>query len=103
VISDVRNARMAGQFIRRKEGLFRVSQDGGKRYGYRANLNKVLQIEGGYQEQKMMRIPIEKRALGFHTYNEAQGVAVGDQLIARFDYYSVRRFIGGNLKRVLFS
>jgi hypothetical protein len=103
VITDVCNARMAGKFIQRKGELLRVSQDGGKRYGYRANLNKVLQIEGGYKEQKLGRVTIGKRALGFHTYNEDQGVAVGDQLIARFDYYSLKRFIGGNLKRVLFS
>ena len=100
VISDVCNARMAGKFIQREGELLRVSQDGGKRYGYRANLNKVLQIEGGYKEQTLERIKIDKGALGFHTYNEDQGIAVGDQLIARFDYYSLKRFIGGNIKRV---
>lgn len=101
VISDVQNARMAGQFIHRDGEIFRVAQDGGKRYGYRAHINKVLQIENGYQETKVSTLEPNSNALGFHTYNEAQGVAVGDQLIARFDFYSLQRFISGNLKRVL--
>jgi hypothetical protein len=102
VISDVCNARMAGRFIQDDGVLLRVSQNGGKRYGYRANVNKVLQIEGGYKEQALESIAVKQNVLGFHTYNETQGVAVGDQLIARFDIYSLKRFIGGNIKRVLF-
>lgn len=103
VITNVMNARMAGKFIQKDGEIFRVSQDGGKRYGYRANINKVIQIENGYKEEKLSTIKPGNMALGFHTYNEDHGIAVGDQLIARFDLYSLRRFIGGNLKRVLFS
>ncbi|RTZ66687.1 MAG: hypothetical protein DSZ29_02410 [Aquificaceae bacterium] len=102
VITDVKKARMAGKFIHRGGDILRISQNSGKRYGYRANINKVLQIEGGYKEEKIGIIDCDDKALGFHTYNEAEGIAVGDQLIARFDFYSLKRFIGGNLKRVLF-
>ncbi len=103
VISDVKSARMAGKFIHREGDILRLSQNSGKRYGYRTNINKILQIEGGYKEEKIATIDCDKKALGFHTYNEAEGIAVGDQLIARFDFYSLKRFIGGNIKRVLFS
>jgi len=103
VVSDVSNARMAGKFIQKNGQIYRIAQDCGKRYGYRANINKVIQIENGYKEEKVETINPGKKALGFHTYNEDHGIAVADMLIARFDFYSLRRFIGGNIKRVLFS
>lgn len=103
VISDVCNARMAGKLLQKDGEIFRIAQDCGKRYGYRANINKVIQIENGYQEEKLETIDSGSGALGFHTYNEDHGIAVADMLIARFDFYSLKRFIGGNLKRVFFS
>ncbi len=103
VINDVSNARMAGKFILKDGEIYRISQDCGKRYGYRANINRVFQIENGYREKKQKTIDPGSRALGFHTYNVDHQIAVADMLIARFDFYSLKRFIGGNLKRVLFS
>ena len=100
VVCDVRNARMAGKFITKNGEIYRVSQDAGKRYGFRTNVNRVIQVENGYTEERIESIKPGSMALGFHTYNEDNGIAVGDQLIARFDYYSLRRFIGSNLKRI---
>lgn len=104
VISDVTNARMAGHFIKRDNDIIRVSQNCGKRYGYQANFNKVLQIEGdryggGYQEELIETIKPIQGALGFHTYNQAHEIIVADMEIARFDCYSLKRFVGGNLRR----
>ncbi|MEE9309598.1 MAG: hypothetical protein V3U64_01115, partial [Cocleimonas sp.] len=96
VISDVTNARMAGHFIRRNGELFRVSQNCGKRYGYQANVNKVLQIEGGYKEALVETLKPDFGALGFHTFNQANGIMIGDMEIARFDWYSLKRFVWGN-------
>lgn len=101
VISDVKNARMAGRFFRENGELYRVSQDCGKRYGHQVNVHKVLQIEGGYQEQYIKTISPGRGALGFHTYNRANGLEIGDMELVRFDYYSLKRFVGGNLKRAL--
>ncbi len=100
VISDVTNARMAGHFIKRDGEIIRVAQNCGKRYGYQTNLNKVLQIEGGYQEELIETIKPTQGALGFHTYNQAHEVIIGDMEIARFDWYSLKRFVGGNLRRL---
>ncbi len=100
VISDVTNARMAGHFIQRDGDIFRVSQNCGKRYGYQTNINKIIQIEGGYKEEFIKAIKPTQGALGFHTYNQANDIIIGDMEIARFDFYSLRRFIGGNLKRL---
>ena len=100
VISDVTNARMAGHFIQRDGEIIRVSQNCGKRYGYQVNLNKVLQIEGGYQEELVDTIKPSQGALGFHTYNQAHDIIIGDMEIARFDWYSLKRFVGGNLRRL---
>jgi hypothetical protein len=103
VISDVTNARMAGHFIKRDGELFRVSQNCGKRYGYQANINKVLQIEDGYKEERIETLKPDFGALGFHTYNQDQNIIVGDMEIARFDGYSLKRFVWGNIKKVLFK
>ncbi len=107
VISDVTNARMAGHFIKRDNELFRVSQNCGKRYGHQTNINKVLQIEGGYKEERVETLKPDFGALGFHTYNQAlgkdHGVIIGDMEIARFDGYSLKRFVWGNIKKVLFK
>ena len=100
VINDVKNARMAGHFIQRDGEIIRVSQNCGKRYGHQANLNKVVQIEGGYKEELIETIKPSQGALGFHTYNQAHEIIVGDMEIARFDWYSLNRFVGGNLRRL---
>jgi len=100
IISDVTNARMAGHFIKRNGEILRVAQNCGKRYGYLANLNKVLQIEDGYREELLETIKPSQGALGFHTYNQAHEIIIGDIEIARFDWYSLKRFVGGNLRRL---
>ena len=99
VITDVKNARMAGHFIQRDDEIIRVSQNCGKRYGHQANFNRVLQVEGGYNEELIDTIKPTQGALGFHTYNQAHEIIVGDMEIARFDWYSLNRFVGGNLRR----
>ncbi len=103
VISDVTNARMAGHFLQCDNELFRVSQNCGKRYGYQANINKVLQIEGGYKEELVETLKPDFGALGFHTFNQANEIIIGDMEIARFDRYSLKRFVWGNIKKVLFK
>ena len=101
VVSDVTNARMAGHFIHQDGDLFRVSQNCGKRYGHQANINKVLQIEGGYKEERIKTLKPDFGALGFHTYNQVQDLVIGDMEIARFDGYSLKRFVWGNIKKHL--
>ena len=99
VISDVTNARMGGHFLQRDGETFRVSQNCGKRYGHQANFNKVLQIENGYKEELAETIKPDFGALGFHTYNQDHDLLVGDMEIARFDWYSLKRFVWGNIKK----
>ncbi|HIO91759.1 MAG TPA: hypothetical protein EYG68_02810 [Leucothrix mucor] len=103
VISDVTNARMAGHIIQRNGELFRVSQNCGKRYGHQANINKIIQIEGGYKEEHLETLKPSVGALGFHTYNQANKIIVGDMEVARFDVYSLKRFVWGNIKKVVFG
>ena len=101
VISDVTNARMAGHFIQRDGEIFRVSQNCGKRYGHQVNINKVIQIENGYKEELIETIKPEDGALGLHTYNQAHQVIVADMEIMRFDLNSLKRVLGGKLKKLL--
>jgi len=103
VISDVTNARMAGHFIKRDDELFRVSQNCGKRYGHQAHINKVLQIEEGYKEERVDTLKADFGALGFHTFNQDHDIMIGDMEIARLDGYSLKRFVWGNIKKLLFK
>ncbi len=103
VVSDVTNARMAGHFIKHDGDIFRVSQNCGKRYGHQANVNKVLQIEGEYKEELVNTLKPDRGALGFHTYNQDNEIVIGDMEIARFDFYSLKRFVWGNIKSQIFK
>jgi len=100
VISDATNARMGGHFIQNEGEIFRVAQNCGKRYGHQANINKVLQIENGYKEETIETIKADFPAFGFHTYNQAKDIIIGDMEIPRFDLYSLKRFTWVQLKRV---
>ena len=103
VVSDVTNARMAGHFIKHDGDIFRVSQNCGKRYGHQANVNKVLQIEGEYKEELVNTLKPDRGALGFHTYNQDHDMIIGDMEIARFDFYSLKRFVWGNIRKHVFK
>jgi len=103
VVTDVSNARMGGHFIRQDGEIFRVSQNCGKRYGHQANINKIIQLEGGYKEELVEVLKPSFSALGFHTYNQDHDLIVGDMEIARFDGYSLKRFIWDKIKKRLFS
>lgn len=100
IISDVQKARMGGNFIQKDGQIIRVSQDCGKRYGHQVKLNKVIQIENGYAEEPLETISPTQGAIGIHTYNQVNDIIIGDMEIARFDMYSLKRFIGGNLRRI---
>ena len=106
VISDVTKARMGGHFIQKncdtsKESeIIRVSQNCGKRYGHKIQLNKITQIENGYTEEALDTIVPTQGALGCHTYNQDHDLMIADMEIARFDIYSLKRFVGGNLRRI---
>ncbi len=106
VICDVKKARMGGHFIQKHDDsqketeIIRVSQDCGKRYGHQVKLNKITQIEKGYIEEPLDTIAPTQGAVGFHTYNQDHDIIIGDMEIARFDLYSLKRFVGGNLRRI---
>ncbi len=100
VVSDVSNARMAGSFFRKNGDILRVAQDCGKRYGHKVNINKVIQIEGGYKEELIETIEPDFLMAGFHTYNQSKDIIIGDMEIIRLDFYSLKRYTWRNLKRV---
>lgn len=101
VVSDVTNARMGGHFIQKNGEVYRISQNCGKRYGYQANINKILQIEGGYKEEIVETLKADFSALSFHTYNQDHDIMVGDMEIFRFDWYSLKRSTFAQLKRLI--
>jgi len=102
VVTDVSNARMGGHFIQKDGDIYRIAQNCGKRYGHQANINKIVQLEGGYKEEKVDVIKADFPAVSFHTYNQSQdqSLVVGDMEIPRFDFYSLKRFTWVQFKRV---
>jgi hypothetical protein len=72
VLSDARLARGAGQFFEADGKLFRPSQDGSKRYGWRMNLNRVLLLsEAEYKEEAtgIADSRWSQHVEGAHTWN----------------------------------
>jgi hypothetical protein len=72
VLSDVRLARGAGQFIEADGQLFRPSQDGSKHYGWRMNLNRVLVLSEAEYEEEAAGIVDNRwsqQVEGAHTWN----------------------------------
>ncbi|HIP94280.1 MAG TPA: hypothetical protein EYH20_02950 [Leucothrix sp.] len=102
VVTDVTNARMGGHFIKKDGEIFRVSQNCGKRYGHQVNINKILQLEGGYKEELVKTLKPSFGVLGFHTYNQDHELIVGDMEIARFDWYSLKRFFWERIMKKIF-
>lgn len=101
VVTDVTNARMAGHFMHEDGDIYRIAQNCGKRYGHQANINKILNIEGGYKEEKVEVIKPDFPAVSFHTYNQSEDIIIGDMEIPRFDAYSLKRSTWVQLKRLL--
>lgn len=90
VISDVKNARPAGQITSRDGRLFRPSQNCAGVYGYGFNLNEItLLTEDDFEETTVSRIsPNWDRALTrTHTFNHIGDLTVGDAMIQRWKFF----------------
>jgi hypothetical protein len=87
VVSDVRRARPAGQFIRMNGQLLRPAQDCSVRYGYAVWFNRVdVLSETDYREVPVQRIDPDwlPGNLATHTYNQNEDFEVLDaQLLIR--------------------
>jgi hypothetical protein len=86
VISDVRQARPAGQIFTYKEKMYRPSQDCSCTYGYATNINEIIVLnETEYKEKKVTTIFPEwnKKVTAVHTYSHADAFAVVDAQIKR--------------------
>lgn len=106
IISDVSCARMGGKFFLKNNKIYRISQDCSKRYGYRVNINEILEIDkNNYKEQKIevLKHPKNKKIIGMHTYNFSNEIEVADFLILRNDIKGLIRNIKSNLKRKLMT
>lgn len=104
VISDVSCARMGGKIFLKNSKIYRVSQDCSKRYGYRVNINEILEIDkNNYKEQniEVLKHPRSKKIIGMHTYNFSNEIEVADFLVLRNDIKGLIRNIKSNLKRKL--
>lgn len=101
IISDVSCARMGGKFFLKNNKIYRVSQDCSKRYGYRVNVNEILELnQNNYRERKIKIIdhPKNKKVIGMHTYNSSNEIEVVDFLILKNDIISLIKNIKNNLK-----
>ena len=92
VVSDIKSARMGGNFFSKNGKIYRVSQDCSKIYGHRININKIIEINKNNYEEKRVKVlehPITKKIIGMHTYNSTNEIQVADFLIVRNDIKSL--------------
>jgi hypothetical protein len=86
IISDVKNARPAGDIFIKHEKMYRPSQDCSKNYGWGVNLNEILLLsETEYLEKKVveLRPGWEKCVIGVHTYASVESLTVVDAVRKR--------------------
>lgn len=66
------DSRQGGGFIKNKEGIYRVSQNCSKRYGYGFNLSRITELsENEFNEEKIYNYTpnSSEKLKGVHTYN----------------------------------
>jgi methionyl-tRNA formyltransferase len=81
IVSDVRNARMAGKLFLKDGDWIRPAQDCSVRYGYAIHFNKIINWSlEEYEEEKIGEIlpDWDKHLLGTHTFNMNEHIAVID-------------------------
>jgi hypothetical protein len=86
VISDVRQARPAGQIFTYNKKMYRPSQDCSCTYGYATNINEIIVLnEREYKEKKITTIfpDWNKKVTAVHTYSHGDGLTVIDAQIKR--------------------
>lgn len=88
IVSDVRNARPAGELYWESGRLFRPSQDSSYRYGHATNINEILELsESSFRERMVRTISSSRHFRSTHTYNRVDGLTVVDAIYRQ----SVRR------------
>ncbi|MFZ6664027.1 glucosamine inositolphosphorylceramide transferase family protein [Peijinzhouia sedimentorum] len=81
IVSDVRNARMAGKLFLKDGEWIRPAQDCSVRYGYAIHFNKITKWSlEEYDEERIGEIlpDWDKHLLGTHTFNMNEQIAVLD-------------------------
>ena len=86
IVSDVKQARMAGKIFTHNGRLYRPSQNCSFRYGYGFNLSEITLLDTKhYQETVVDRITPDwdPRVVGTHTFNQAGKLTVSDAMRKR--------------------
>lgn len=86
IVTDVKNARPAGQFFWNNNKLYRPAQNCSVHYGYGIQINEVLELsETVYKERTVRSVTPdwEKDLIATHTLNEVNGLSVIDALIKK--------------------
>jgi len=87
---NISNSRQGGNFIKKEDEIFRISQNGEVRYGYGFNINKIkLLTESLYKEETVYSFKPNKKNTkikGIHTYSQNERIKVYDILISKFKF-----------------
>ncbi len=86
VISDVRHARPAGRPFRIGGAWYRPAQDCSRRYGYAISLRRIAKLTPNeFEEETVSALTPhwDRRLLGTHTINAADGLTVIDMELRR--------------------
>ena len=86
IVTDVKNARPAGQFFWNDNKLYRPAQNCSIHYGYGIQINEIVELsETNYKERTVRSVlpDWEKDLIATHTLNEVNGFTVIDALIKK--------------------
>ena len=86
IVSDVRNARPAGNIFIAENKIIRPAQDSSRRYGYGINLNEIITLnKNKYFEKKTNYIDPkwDDNIIGTHTINHVKGLTFIDAILKR--------------------
>ncbi|SFU96543.1 glucosamine inositolphosphorylceramide transferase family protein [Xenorhabdus koppenhoeferi] len=90
-VNDISLARNAGAiYMDKMGGVYRVSQDCSRRYGYKVNIMKINELSRNvYCEELVSKLDLPKNAIAMHTYNTSNGIEITDLKIINKDLYSL--------------
>jgi hypothetical protein len=89
VISNIKNARPAGQIFQMNGKIIRPAQNCFKVYGNGFSFNEIIKLNENEYEEKQLEFfePIWKdNMIGLHTFNYKNGCTVSDARIKRFKF-----------------
>jgi len=93
---DVRSSRPAGNLFMSNDNLYRPSQDCSKRYGWKVNINKIVELnQTTFEEIPVREIdPAQLKSSGTHTLSSHNSFVLLDKVNKSYNSHWINKAIG---------